>query len=453
MRLLHAGLHEVSQYRDRVVIRRIDSGCGALSVHEDNGVIHARGVPYATAERFAAPGALAPSAGVIDATQRGPACPQVPSRLEFVAGPLIDGLAMSEHCQVLSVTAPADTAGLPVMVWFHGGAYVSGSGEAAKYDPDALVSEGRVVVVSVSYRLGIFGYLNLHDRDVENLGLRDQICALRWIRANIAAFGGDPARVTIFGQSAGGDSVRALLVCPDARGLFSRAILQSTPLGLPDYRAAMRAAMREAATATLAGTPPAEAGTDRMLEAQIAAVTAAQGFGLLSLMPFAPIQDCAPLPPRSELDRQFADAASRIEILVGYTRDDAAPFVAMDPRRRSLGRLGPVGRALAGAIGQRMTARVFGRPAEEFADAWIAAGGHAATYRVDWSPPQGRLGACHCIELPLLFGSPECWSDAPMLGAQRDAIDEELARRTRRYWSGFARDGIAALGPTPVVIG
>ena len=96
-----------------------------------------------------------------------------------------------------------DADGLPVMVWFHGGAYVSGSGESPNYDPDDLVGEGRVVVVTVSDRLGIFGYCTPRGVDEDNLGLRDQLLALRWVHDNIAAFGGDPARVTLFGQSAG----------------------------------------------------------------------------------------------------------------------------------------------------------------------------------------------------------------------------------------------------------
>lgn len=99
--------------------------------------------------------------GPRELTVRGPVCPQLPSRLVFVTGPVIEGLHHSEDCQVLSVTAPSDADGLPVMVWFHGGAYVSGSGESPNYDPDDLVGEGRVVVVTVSYRLGIFGYCTL----------------------------------------------------------------------------------------------------------------------------------------------------------------------------------------------------------------------------------------------------------------------------------------------------
>jgi para-nitrobenzyl esterase len=240
-------------YRDQVAQRRLDVGCGPLLVHGDGVLIRARGIPYATAERYAAPVPAPKHSEVCDATRRGPVCPQFPSRLEYVTGPVVDGLARSEQCQVLSVTAPCDAQGLPVMVWFHGGAYLSGSGEAPKYDPDALVEEGRVVVVTVSYRLGIFGYLNPHPDGEENLGLRDQILALRWIRENIAAFGGDPSQVTIFGQSAGGDSVMSLILSVGTTGLFHRAILQSAPLGLRNGREAMTAAMRDAVAAALGG--------------------------------------------------------------------------------------------------------------------------------------------------------------------------------------------------------
>ncbi|MGV0737568.1 carboxylesterase family protein [Mycobacterium syngnathidarum] len=138
-------------------------------------------------------------------------------------------MTMIEDCLVLSVTAPSDAAGLPVMVWLHGGAYVSGSGEAAKYDADDLARLGRVVVVRVSSRLGILGYLSPSGTD--NLGLRDQLLALQWVRDNIAAFGGDPRRVTVFGQSAGADSILSPMLCEQNIGLFQRAILQSAAPG------------------------------------------------------------------------------------------------------------------------------------------------------------------------------------------------------------------------------
>lgn len=421
-------------------------GCGPLLVDDEGNFIKAHAVPYATAERFSAPIPAPRHSEVRDATKRGPVCPQLPSRLEFVTGPVVDGLAVSEQCQVLSVTAPRHAQGLPVMVWFHGGAYVSGSGEAPKYDPDSLVTEGRVVVVTVSYRLGIFGYINPHADGEQNLGLRDQILALRWTKQHIAAFGGDPSRVTIFGQSAGGDSVLSLILSKETRGLFHRAILQSAPLGLRSGREAMTAAMRDAVADALGGVAPDEASVEQLLNAQTAAVTTAQRFGTVGGFPFAPIAGMDPLPAARDESQQLTDAASRVEILVGYTRNDAAPFVAMDSRGQRLQRLGPPGRAVTRLFGDVMTKRIFGRPALELAKFWTSNGGAAATFRVDWSPPGAPLRACHCIELPLLFGSPECWAGAPMLGPEPNPIDTDLARRTRGYWAAFAHNGTAALG-------
>lgn len=433
--------------------RRIESTWATVSARDDGGLIHARGIPYARAGRFAAPEPVTAPTDVVDATHRGPACPQRPSRLEFVTGPVVDALTASEQCQVLSVTAPADATGLPVMVWFHGGAYVSGGGEAAKYDPDLLVAEGRVVVVTVTYRLGVFGYLNLPDPTTENLGLRDQICALQWVRDNIAAFGGDPQRVTVFGQSAGGDSAWSLLLCDEAIGLFTRAILQSAPLGLRGSRSAMSAAMREAATATLTGTPPDRASPDQLLDAQSAAAAIGRRFGLLGMMPFAPLIGRAPLPPEAEVDARLIDAAARVELLVGYTRADALPFVVLTPRGRLLWRLGPIGRAAVVVAAKPLTRRLFGRPALDLARTWRTAGGRVATFRVDWTPPGAPLGACHCIDLPLLFGSPDVWAGAPMLGPRPDAVAQGPGRAMRAQWSAFARDGVAGLDGTALRIG
>ncbi len=408
--------------------RRLDPPAGPVLAEEDDALLRVRGIRYGRAARFAAPQPIAPWRDVLDVTARGPVCPQLPSRLEWVTGPVVDGLAMSEDCQVLSVTAPSDADGLPVMVWMHGGAYVSGGGEAPKYDADVLARSGRVVVVRVSYRLGVLGYLS--PSGVDNLGLRDQILALQWVRDNIGAFGGDPDRVTVFGQSAGADSVLSLMLCEQTAGLFHRAIMQSAPLGVREGREAMTAAMRSAAAAT----------TGELLDAQTAAAAAASRFGLVSGMPFGPIMGLDPLPPEIGADERLADAARRIELLVGYTRHDGAPFVAMDARIVRLKRFGPLGRTVERAATAAMTRRAFGRPAHRLAELWRKHGGRSATFRVDWSP--GTMGACHCIELPLLFDAPS-WATAPMLGGR--AINDRLAEDIRRNWTGFAHRGVAGL--------
>jgi para-nitrobenzyl esterase len=406
----------------------------------------ARGVPYGSAGRFASPSPPAPWAEPRELTERGPVCPQLPSRLVFVTGSVTEGLQRSERCQVLSVTAPTDADGLPVMVWFHGGAYVSGGGESPNYDPDALVAEGRVVVVTVSYRLGIFGYCTPLGVDEQNLGLRDQLLALRWVHDNIAAFGGDPQRVTLFGQSAGGDSVYSLMLSEAADGLYSRAIIQSAPLDMREGRDAMTAAMRAAAAKSLGEIDPFVASVEQLHRAQTASLVAAQRFGLISGLAYAPILGIDPLPVAAAVSARIAHVARTVELLVGCTKLDAAPFVELNPKASRLRALGPLRDFGARVASEGMTRKVFSGPAERLARQWRSHGGRATVYRLDWSPRGAPLGACHCMDLPLLLGIPGVWSKAPMLGPHPDPVDHGFAVRMRGLWARFAHEGVDALG-------
>jgi para-nitrobenzyl esterase len=427
------------------VNRRVELSSGPAFVSDDGVVVRARGVPYASAARFARPAPLQPWSEPRDLTQRGPVCPQLPSRLEFVTGSVTEGLRRSEDCQVLSVTAPTGADRLPVMVWFHGGAYVSGSGESPKYDPDALVVEGHVVVVNVSYRVGILGYCTPLGADEGNLGLADQLSALRWVHDNIAVFGGDPDRVTLFGQSAGGDSVFSLMLSEAADGLYSNAIIQSAPLEFRYGRRGMTDAMRSAAEETLRGVDPYAATPELLHRAQEAALVAARRFGVISGLGYAPVLGIEPLPAPGEVRARISHVARSVDLLVGYTRFDAAPFVALNPNASRLRLLGPLSGPGARFAWAAMTKRVFGGPAQRLAQRWRDSGGRAASYRLDWSPPGAPLGPCHCMDLPLLLGAPGAWGDAPMLGPRPDPVDHRLARQLRRRWSRFAYDGAPTL--------
>ena len=180
------------------------------------------------------------------------------------------------------------------MVWLHGGSYTSGSGDLAIFDPKALVAENRVIVVSVTYRLGLFGYLATGTGRPANLGLLDQLEAFRWVQRNISAFGGDPDNVTAFGQSAGGDAVAHLMSTPEAPALFRRAIIQSAPLGITRGRAKMSAAMGVAAEAVTEDTPAMD-----VVEIEGHVSQVARKYGLIAAMPFGIQYGHAPLPPES----------------------------------------------------------------------------------------------------------------------------------------------------------
>jgi para-nitrobenzyl esterase len=214
----------------------VETSHGRLRGTGEGGVGVWRGVAYAEQPvgdlRFLAPRPPQPWAGVRDAIDHGPLPPQGRS---FVGGGRDDPKMRDEACLTVTVWSPDVTGSLPVMVWIPGGAFVYGAGQLQLYNGSRLAANGNVVVVNVTYRLGVFGGFELGDLGPgfdDNLCLRDQLAALRWIRENIAAFGGDPQQVTVFGESAGATSVLALLASPAAGGLFQRAIAQSPALPL-----------------------------------------------------------------------------------------------------------------------------------------------------------------------------------------------------------------------------
>src|SRR5436309_782665 len=216
-------------------VRGADVTGGKVDGVVTSGIASFKGIPFAappTGElRWKAPQPVKPWTGIKDASTWGPACIQDPMFPRLFGAPMT---VLSEDCLYLNVWTPAKTAGnkLPVMVWIYGGGFVGGQTSVPLYDGTKLAEKG-VVVVSVAYRLGAFGFLAHPDLSREsgkgsgNYGLQDQIAGLQWVKANIAKFGGDADRVTIFGESAGGISVSMLAASPAAKGLFQRAISES----------------------------------------------------------------------------------------------------------------------------------------------------------------------------------------------------------------------------------
>lgn len=210
----------------------VETKQGKLQGAEEKGVSVWRGINYAKPPvgelRFRAPQAPDTWEGVKVATEFGPIAPQMSSSLTD------KDAKQSENCLSLNIWSPAaDGKKRPVMFWIHGGGFVLGTGSAELYNGAYMAKNGDVVVVTINYRLGPLGFLYFKDTKNKqfenNLGIRDQIAALKWVRENIAAFGGDPEQVTIFGESAGGTSVETLLSTPSAKGMFTKAIIQSGP--------------------------------------------------------------------------------------------------------------------------------------------------------------------------------------------------------------------------------
>ncbi|MGX5656118.1 carboxylesterase family protein [Geodermatophilus nigrescens] len=420
---------------------RFDASVGTVIGRWDDGVVRATGIRYARAERFRPPVPESPAAGVVDATAWSPACPQPPApELELMVTDPMGELVADEDCLRLSVTVPEDASPadrLPVMVWVHGGSYVSGAGDAPAYDPAVLVREQRVVVVAVTYRLGLLGFLGFPgDGDTgrpANLGLLDLVAALRWVRENVAAFGGDPDAVTLFGESAGGDAIAHLMAADGARWLFRRAVVSSAPLGLSRGRARMSAAMAAVARTVDAAAPVAD-----VVGAQARVAARARRYGLAGAMPFGTQYGSPPLPAEDALPQAWAERAPEVDLLVGTNSREVALFVALLPPAARLARLPVTGRAVE-ALVRGLSRRIYARDAVRFARRHRAAGGRAVSYVLSYGA--GALTGAHAVDLPLLFPHRRTWERSPLLAGL--AWDDVVAagREVRRVWAHFARTG------------
>lgn len=384
------------------------------------------GVPFAAPPvgplRFRPPEPPLPWSGIRDATRPGPAAPQGPSRLAQVTGDR--ALEQSEDCLTLNIWTPEPGGGRrPVLVFLHGGGFTSGSGGLAWYHGAEPARRGDLAVVTVNYRLGVLGFLRL---DEGNLGVRDQIEALRWVRDNIAAFGGDPGAVTVAGQSGGALSILAMLSGTAGRGLFHRAILQSTPAGmLPQTAEAAEA--RVAELLSVLGLRRDEAGKLRelpvavLLDAQ-REVTRRNAPRLGLEPPFQLVADASTVAadPVAEVGGRGADG---IPIILGTTRDEAGAFHPGGDRDAAL------------------TESMFRAPSIRLADLLARHGNPAWVYEFGWSPPGSPFGACHCLELPFVFGNPAAWHDAPMLAGAGPHALATLVDVVQPTWISFARHG------------
>ena len=421
------------------------------------------GIPFAQAPvgrlRFAAPEPPEPWEGELNATTYGATAQRGDTGITLIPEPSVPGDATLN----VNVFAPADAtpdAALPVLVWIHGGGFVSGSPASRWYDGDAFARDG-VVTVVVSYRLGFDGFGAI-DGAPSNRGLRDQIAALEWVRDEIRAFGGDPGRVMIAGQSAGGGSVLALLASPAASGLFHRAMALSPALGAVAAPDARRFADR---LATLAGVRPDRNGVAALAEGRVLVLQRqaqkpdrrARLAGLTALLddglPLGPVVD-GELLPRPPLDALSDGASADIPLVVGATDDE---FTMVTARWRKPLRLVPVplvlavlglGRSrrqaylarsrrqgaaarLGGYVSDRVIRTVVLRTARARAAAptWV--------YRFAWpSPPIGF--ACHCLDVPFWFDHLDADGVTAIAG---DAPPTDLAGAMHTAAVRFVRDG------------
>ena len=407
------------------------TAAGRVAGDSVNGLHVFRGVPFARVPgRFKPPVPLDPWPGVRDATEFGPAAAQNRDRLEAIWGERLD--PGSEDCLTVNVWTPGLDGRRPVLVLIHGGAFIIGSGRWPWMDGTRLARRGDLVVVTFNYRVGVFGYLDLPEYPGSgNVGLLDQVAALEWVRDNIAAFGGDPAAVTVLGQSAGAISLCALLATPRARGLIPRAWCMSGAgnfVRTPEYAARITAKVQKLAGGDLAAVP-----TARLSEIQHQLMNRPDFLGEL---PFGPVVDghVLPAPPLHAIAH---GAAADVPLVAGTTREEVRLWVLYNPMLnwippaalrkwlRSLGlRFGEIDALYRAAYPLAnkpqlsmaiATDALFWMPTVRLLEAQARHRPDTRTYLFAWQTEAngGQLGACHAADMPFLFGN----LDAP--GARR----------------------------------
>jgi para-nitrobenzyl esterase len=452
----------------------VHAPAGAVRGEAADGLNIFRGLPYAAppvgAARWKPPVAAPAWQGVRDATKLGPACVQPTVRPGSIyAEPLA---AMSEDCLSLNIWAPADARAAPVMVWIHGGALITGANSESLYVGATLAKRG-IVVVSINYRLGVLGYLAHPDLSAEskdgisgNYGLLDQIEALRWVQRNIASFGGDPAKVTIAGESAGALSVMYLMAAPAARGLFHKAIAQSAyMISTPELREKRF------------GEEAAETSGVRL-----AAKLGVGGLAGLRAMDAAAITNQAPLAlyqPWGTIDgkvlpRQLVDTFDRgeqapVPVLAGFNSgeirslrflappppaNEALYIAAIRERYGALAdaflRLYPASNIAESVLATPRDA-LYGWTAERLVAKQTAIGQPSFLYFFDHGYPAADaagLHAFHASELPYVFGTadrtPPAWPKIPT-----STEEARFAAAMTDYWAAFVRTGTPQAAQQP----
>ncbi|CAN5135760.1 carboxylesterase family protein [soil metagenome] len=444
----------------------VTAPAGAVQGRAEAGVSAFKGIPYAAppvgAYRWRPPAPAVSWSGVRDAARFGAACiqptPGAPSIYSADLG------TTSEDCLTLNVWTPSTTEKAPVIVWIHGGALVTGSSRETLYDGSRLAAAG-TVVVSINYRLGVLGWLAHPDLSAEspvgisgNYGLLDQIAALTWVKKNIAAFGGDPANVTIAGESAGGLSVMYLMASPLARGLFSKAIAQSAyMISTPELKTArFGAPSAEDAGARLSRvlqTPSLRA--MRAMDPQALTDAAARG----GFSPFGAVDGTV-------LPGQVVDVFDRgeqapVPILAGFNSGEIrslrmlappAPAAAADYEQTIRARYGDLADEFlrlypSSDMGESILANtrdaLYGWTSERLVRSQTASGHPSFLYLFDHGYPatdQAGLHGFHASELPFMFGmldrTPPRWPKVPAAPEQAALSDAMVG-----YWTSFVRTG------------
>ncbi|BAP33444.1 para-nitrobenzyl esterase [Chryseobacterium sp. StRB126] len=413
---------------------------GKITAFKENGVIRAKSIRYARSKRFQKPVPVEHFTFDIRFQNKTPVCPQKLSPLveKMIGATPVEEFEPDESTQYLSITRPEninEKERLPVVVWIHGGSHEIGCGDLPTADPAEWVKEQQIIVVTVSYRLGLFGFLGGDEKRPPNLGLLDMIEALKWIKTNIADFGGDPENVTLLGQSSGGDAIAHLMISEEVDKLFQRVIIQSAPLGLRHKRQKMSAEF-------LMKTEEIKDEVDvyKMMNDYGKFVPSVIKYGLKAAMPFSTQYGFPPLCKEEESVEKWRENAKKYDVLIGLNNDETAFYLKTSEALNKYFGKG-WGLKIMDKTVEKTTEFIYGIPARQFAENHAKGGGNAYLFRIHSNLKENAIGAPHCIDLPLIFGNESAWKSSEMLKNIPWERIHEHGTMLRALWAEFARTG------------
>lgn len=413
---------------------------GTITGLKENGIIRARSIRYARSERFQKPVPVEQFIFESRLEHKIPVCPQKLSPLveKMIGATPVEEFEPEESTQYLSITRPEnifENEKLPVVVWIHGGSHEIGCGDLPTADPSEWVREQNIIVVTVSYRLGLFGFLGGDEKRPANLGLMDIIEALKWIKTNIVDFGGDSKNITMLGQSSGGDAIAHLMISEGVENLFQRVIIQSAPLGLRHKRQKMTAEF-------LRKTEEIKDEVDvyKMMDDYGKFVPSVIKYGLKAAMPFGTQYGFPPLCKEEEAVEKWRQNATKYDVLIGLNNDETAFYLKTSEALNKYFGAG-LGLKIMDKTVEKTTDIIYGAPARKFAENYAKGGGNIYLFRIHSKLKDNPIGAPHCIDLPLIFDNESAWKSSEML---KDIPWERIhkqGKKLRALWAEFARTG------------
>jgi len=423
---------------------------GKIVALKENGILKAKSIRYARSERYQKPVPIESGQSDCIFPEKTPVCPQIIGPLvERMIGPtLIERFEVDESPQYLSVFRPesiAENENLPVVVWIHGGSHEIGCGDLPTSDPSVWVKEQNIIVVTVTFRLGLLGFLGDNKDRTPNLGLLDIIEALRWIHDHIAGLGGDPGNVTLLGQSSGGDAVAHLMISDGVEGLFQRVIIQSAPLGLRHSRQKMTEEF-------LRKTDHLKDEKDvlKIMNAYRHFVPSVMKYGLKAAMPFGIQYGFPPLCTEKESLEKWKQNAQNYDVLIGFNHDETSFYLKTSEKLKTCFRKGS-GLKILNKLVKLSTAKIYRNPAGVFAKNYAEAKGNVYLFTLN-STLNNDLGASHCFDLPLIFENENAWKSAELLKNIPWKYIQENGKKLRSVWAEFSRTGNISYTNLPEIL-